>query len=84
LAKKERESGRRLTIAWSDVVDDWPLVAIRPCAPNELHSVSCIRGGIQLSSSGALVTVDVGGPKRGWFNEADVLVQSIPAGGLRA
>ena len=71
--------GASLTIARCDVVDDGPLVAVRPGVPLEFNSVSSVGARIETSSSSALVAVDVCCPNGVWLNETEVLVQGVPS-----
>ena len=50
-----------------------------PCAPLEINGVARVDVGVESSGGRALVAVDVGGPDGGGLNEANVLVQGVPA-----
>jgi hypothetical protein len=72
----------RLTVAWSDVVDDRALVAVRPSVPVEgqLRASSYIR--VKPGSCRTLVTVDIVSAQGGRLDEAKVLVQRVPTSSL--
>lgn len=72
------------TVARRDVVDNRPLVAIRPGKPLKLNGVSRIDVSVETSRSGTLVAVHVRCAGRCGLDETDVLVQRIPACSLGA
>jgi hypothetical protein len=59
-------------------------VTIWPRAPLEIYAVACIGRGVETAGRGVLVAVYIGGLGGGGLHETRVLVERIPAGGLRA
>jgi hypothetical protein len=72
------------TITRRNIINNRPLVALRPRVPRELNSVSSINIGIKTAGRGALVAVYISSAHVCWLDKADVLVESVPACGLRA
>lgn len=78
-----RGQGGAITIAGSNVVDDWSLVGVGPGVPSESKCVASIGAGVKAASRRALVAVDIRCSNIRRLNEAEILVQSVPASGLR-
>jgi hypothetical protein len=57
---------------------------LRPRIPRELHLVPRVHARVQSARSRALVAVHIRAAHGGGLYEANVLVQSVPAGSLRA
>lgn len=70
-----------LTVVRRKVVDDRPLVRLRPSVPVEFNSLSSIDINEVLASSCALVASNITAAITGWLNETKVLVERVPASG---
>lgn len=55
-----------------------------PGVPGKLYGAPCGYIGVQATCSGALVAVDIGGSKVVGFDEAEILVKSVPSGSLNS
>src|SRR5690348_14523418 len=74
---------RARTIARANVSKYRPGVAFVPVTPAECNSVSSISCDVELAGGGVLVAVDISGLESLGCYETQILIESIPASGLR-
>lgn len=73
--------GTALTLIGRDIIHDRALVGVCPCVPVEGDLVACLNVDEILADLGRLVAGYVRGSEIRGLDEADILVQSVPAGG---